>query len=154
MKFADTDVVDVIVNAHAPVPEHVEALPVPLHPVNTDPVLGLAVQLTAVPKFFEPALQFVPEIDPLPAPVVLSVKANVLIANVAVAVVLAASVNAQPPVPEHDDALPVPDHPENVEPVDADAEQLIAVPKLLVPFVQFVPDVVPDPVPAVDTPNV
>jgi hypothetical protein len=106
--------------------------PPPVKPVNTEPAAGAAVSVTCVPAFTVP-LQVAPQLIPptllvtvpVPVPAGVTVRANVG-TNVAVTVVLAFSVTAQVPVPEH----PPPLHPVNAEPAAGVAVNVTTVPEL------------------------
>jgi hypothetical protein len=145
---------DVRVTAHVPVP-----LQAPDHPANVEPVLEVAVSVTAVPLaklavhvvgqlMPEGVLMTVPV--PVPASCTVSWTVGVVEAlNVAVTEVLAVRFALQVPVPLH-----APDHPANVEPEFGVAVSVTVVPlaKLaLHVWPQLIPEgllvVVPDPVP-------
>jgi len=131
LKVAVTVVVAVTVTAHEPVPLH----PPPLQPAKTDPAAAVAVNVTAVP-----VLKVAEQVDPQfisppplvtvpdPVPDLMTVKAKVLRANIAVAVVLAVTVTLHVPVP----LQPPPVQPANVEP-----EAAVAVSVTMVPLLKF-----------------
>jgi hypothetical protein len=129
-KFAVTEVLELSVTWHVPVPEQ----PPPDHPVKVEPPVGVAVSVTGVPAanwalHVEPQLMPAGELDtvPVPAPVfvTLSVGAG---ANgsvkFAVTVVSELRVTTQLPVPEQ----PPPDQPVKVEPLLANALRVTVVP--------------------------
>jgi len=149
-----------IVTVHVPVPVQ----PPPLQPVNVEPAVGVAVNVTAVPltngdehvvpqEMPAGALVTVP--DPVPALVTVSVKACSV--NVALTVCAAFTVTVQVPEP----VQPPPLQPVNVEPVAGAAVSVTEVP-LANGDAQVVPQempagalvTVPDPVPALVTVSV
>jgi hypothetical protein len=106
-----------IVIVHVPVPLQA-ALPV--QPANVEPVPAAAVNITGVP-LAKLALHVVPQLIPagelvtvpVPVPAFVTVKANVVVLNVAVTASAAFIVTTHVPVPLH----PAPLHPANVEPL-------------------------------------
>ena len=147
------------VTTHVPVPEQ----PPPLHPTNVEPLVGVAVSVTTVPKLYG-ALHVAPQLIPagalvtVPAPVpdLLTDNANDCRLNVAVTLCAAFIVTTQVPVPEQ----PPPLHPAKVEPADAAAVSVttvapgndaLHVAPQLIPAGALV--TVPVPVPAFETVN-
>jgi hypothetical protein len=129
LNVAVTAVAAVIVTVQVPVPSHGA-----LHPVNVEPVAGVAVNVTCVPpaKFAEqvgiqliPAGALVTVPAPLPASVTVSAKLVVPPPNVAVTAVAAVIVNVQVPVPSQ---LFAPLHPVNVDPAAGAAVNVTTVP--------------------------
>jgi hypothetical protein len=114
VNVAATDVAAVIVTTQIPVPLQ----PPPLHPANTDPAPGAAVNVTTVP-LVKLAAQVAPQsipagalvTVPAPLPAFVTVSRNVGV-NVAVTVVVAVSVTTHVPVPVH----PPPLHPVKTDP--------------------------------------
>src|SRR5205823_14797810 len=92
------------VMVQVPVPEQ----PPPVQPVKVEPAAGVAVSVTVVP-LAKLAVQVAPQLIPagelvtvpLPVPALLTVRATVGRAKVAVTVVAAPRVTVQVPVPEH-----------------------------------------------------
>src|SRR5438034_679532 len=103
LKAAVTVVAAESVIMHEPVPEH----PPPLQPVKVEPAAGVAVSVTTVP-LAKLAVHVAPQVIPtgelvtvpLPVPALLTVRATVGRAKVAVTVVAAPRVMVQVPVPE------------------------------------------------------
>lgn len=128
VKVAVTAVLPLIVTTHDPVP--VQA---PLHPVNVDPGVAVAVRVIVLP-LGKVAVQVPGHVSPLgeevmvPWPVPASVMAKEGLATmgekVAVMTVLAVGVSVQGAVPAH----PVPLHPVNVIPASGVAVRVTAVP--------------------------
>lgn len=76
LKVATKVDVDVMVKEQLPVPEQLDADPVPVQPVKLDPPDGEALQITPVPldRVLVPDTQFVPLTVPDPVPEMLTVK--------------------------------------------------------------------------------
>src|SRR2546428_11739857 len=109
LKVAVTVVFAVTVTAHEPVPLH----PPPLQPAKTDPAAAVAVNVTAVPVLkvaeqVDPQLISPPPLVTVPDPVpdLMTVKAKVLRANIAVTAVLAVTGSLPAPVPRQPPPLP------------------------------------------------
>src|SRR5207245_1168124 len=141
LKVAVTVVVAVTVTAHEPVPLH----PPPLQPAKTDPAAAVAVNVTAVPVLkvaeqVDPQLISPPPLVTVPDPVpdLMTVKAKVLRANIAVTVVLAVTVTLHVPVP----LQPPPLQPVKFEFAAGVAVRMTVVPALTV-SVQVVPQLIP-----------
>jgi hypothetical protein len=124
-------------------------VPVPLqapdHPLNVEPVAGVAVRVTAVP-LLNPALQVVPQLMPVgllvivpaPKPALCTVSCTEDTLNMAVTDVLAVRVAAQGPVP-----LQAPDQPAKVDPGAA-----VSVSVTWVPLAKLAVHVAPQLMPA------
>jgi len=158
-KVAVTDVFAFIVTVHVPVPAHAP----PLHPVNTDPDVAAAVNVTEVPltKFAEQvAPQLIPagELVTVPAPAPDFVTVSVLCgAGENVAVTLTDDVPmviVQVPVPGQ--LMPAPVQPANMEAEEAGVAVSVTAEPLLKLAVHVAPQLIPageletepDPVPA------
>jgi hypothetical protein len=129
LNVAVTVVAAVIVTVHVPVPSHGA-----FHPVNVEPVAGVAVKVTCVPlaKFAEQVgLQLIPAgalvTVPVPLPASLTVNAKFVVPppNVAVTDVAAVIVKVHVPMPSQ---LFAPLHPVNVDPTAGVAVNVICVP--------------------------
>ena len=141
-KVALTACTALIVTVQAPVP--VQA---PLHPVNVEPVAGVAVKVRVLPLEND-ATHVVPQeipvgalvTVPLPVPDLVTVSENDVgnSVNVAVTALAALTVTTQVPVP----AQPPPLQPVKVEPVAGVAVRVTAVP-LVKPCEQVVPQAMP-----------
>src|SRR5206468_851816 len=123
-KVAVTVVAAVRVTVHEPMP----AQPPPLQPVKTEPAVGVAVRVTAVPLAHGPA-QSVPQLIPagvlvtVPVPALVTVRVKVGV-KVAVTEVAAVNVTVHEPMP----AQPPPLQPVKTEPAVGVAVSVTAVP--------------------------
>ena len=142
-KVAVTDSAALIVIVQVPVPLQA---PLPLQPVNAEPLPAAAVNVTVEPllKF---ALHVVPQLIPagelvtvpVPVPAFVTVRANVVVLNVAVTLSAALIVTTQLPVPLH----PPPLQPANVLPLFG-----VAVSVTCVPLAKFAEQVLGQVIPA------
>jgi hypothetical protein len=141
VKFAVTDVADVIVTTQLPVPVQ----PPPDHPLNVEPVDGVATSVTIelmsnIELHDEPQLMpaGVESTEPLPLPVLLTVSENCLRVNVAVTCCTVSVVTMQVPVPVH----------APLQPVNVESAAAVAVSVTIVPGANIWLHVVPQSMPA------
>jgi hypothetical protein len=148
LNVAVTDRFEFIVTVQLPVPEQA-----PDHPVNVEPVFGVATSVTTVPLVYV-GPDGLALTAPLPVPAYATVRINCwdVELNVAVTERFEFIVTVQLPVPEQ-----APDHPVNVEPVLGVATSVTTVPaaklRQLAPQLRLEEDelalIVPLPVPDV-----
>src|SRR6185436_8235767 len=125
LKVAVTEVAVLTVTAQVPVPEHA-----PLQPANDEPAAGVAVSVLVVPGVTD-CEQVAPQLMPAgllvtvpePAPLLVTESVTGSRLKVAVTEVVALTVTAQVPVPEH-----APLQPAKEEPAAGVAVRVIAVP--------------------------
>ena len=142
MKLAVTVVAAFMVTVQVPVPLH----PPPLQPVKREFPFGVAVKVTLVP-LVKLVLQVLPQsipaglevTEPVPVPLLVTVKAQLTSVKVAVTDCAAFMVTVQ---------VPVPLQPPPLQPVKVEPPEGVAVSVTLVPLVKLALQVLPQLIPA------